>query len=221
MQAVYNNSKNNNEIFVIPTGPLQTNSTFIVNTENQEVLIIDAGHQDELSMAILDDNKLKLSSIIHTHTHFDHSAAAKSLQDKFDCKVEMHKDDEQLFNLLAEQGQRYGLNFEKPNPATGFLSEGQKVEFGDVKFDVFHTPGHTPGGICFYTEYFDAPLIVVGDTLFKGSIGRTDLPGGNHEQLINSIKTKLLNLAENTIVICGHGATTTIGDEKHSNPFLR
>lgn len=208
-----------------PTGQLGTNSTFLFNKETKDLIIFDGGHQKELSFHVIDELGLKLEKIVHTHTHFDHCLATKDLSDKYSAKIWMHKEEDFLYSNLPAQAMRFGIQATSPNKADHYFKDGETISFdnsNEFSLKAIFTPGHTPGGTCFYTEDLgETPILIVGDTLFQGSVGRTDLPGGNQQQLINSIKGRLLSLPEETIVICGHGPTTTIGAEKRSNPFLQ
>lgn len=224
MQAIFDFENDKIKVLTLATGQLATNSTFFINKEDNKCIIFDSGHEWELSERLINDLKLTVETIFFTHTHFDHMAAAKSIQDKFGAKIIIHNDDQVVYDSFEMTTQMYGMNFGSSNPVNSYFKEGDEIGFEDsdsIKFKVIHTPGHTPGGVCFYTECLDKPLLIAGDTLFLGSIGRTDLPGGNYEQLISNIKNKLLVLNEDTIVICGHGPNTTIGNEKRNNPFLR
>lgn len=209
-------------LLTVATGPLQTNSTFVYDNITKELIIFDAGHQPELSTHIIEEQGLKLQKIIHTHTHFDHMASAGPLKRKYNCEIRIPPADQFLYDVMNESAAMYGLQFEPTEPVDSHISTSETISLGSHKnlWEVISTPGHTPGGTCFYSEYFPDPILIAGDTLFQGSIGRTDLPGGNHQQLLESIKNNLFNLPENTIVICGHGANTTIGVEKRSNPFF-
>ncbi|OUR97455.1 hypothetical protein A9Q84_08320 [Halobacteriovorax marinus] len=208
-----------------PTGQLGTNSTFLFNTETKDLIIFDGGHQKELSFQIIEDNNLKLEKIVHTHTHFDHCLATKDLSDKYGADIWMHKEEDFLYSILPQQALYFGMQAPAPNKVDHYFVHGENISFKNVEgfsLKAICTPGHTPGGTCFYTEDLGVtPILIAGDTLFLGSVGRTDLPGGNQQQLLDSIKNELLSLPEETIVICGHGPTTTIGAEKRNNPFLQ
>lgn len=223
MRPIFSKSTHNLEIETYPTGPLQTNSTFVIDKDTKKVIIIDGGHQFELTKEIIESKNLSVDKIIHTHTHFDHAGATSKIKEVFGGKISFKKDDEFIYKMMKEQGLFFGMNFDDPQNPDKYIEDFQEITFKDsdsIKFNVIPTPGHTPGGICFFTSNFDTPILVAGDTLFNGSIGRTDLPGGDHPTLLNSIKTNLFSLPDETIVICGHGPCTTIGKEKSSNPFL-
>ena len=139
------------------------------------------------------------------------------MKDATGAQIAVHPDDEPMLVDLSRHAAMFGLAAENSPPADIFLNDGDKISFGNITLEVIHTPGHSPGGICLYTK----GLLFAGDTLFMGSIGRTDLPGGNYDTLIASIKNRLLGLDEQTMVYTGHGPETTIGNEKRINPFLR
>jgi hydroxyacylglutathione hydrolase len=219
---VHQESHNSLHVITLPTGPLQTNSTFVFDDTTKDLLIFDAGHQSELSESIIEKYGLTPKAILHTHTHFDHMAAAGPLKRKYKCRIEIPAEDQFLYDVMNESAARFGLQFEPTEPVDQHLKLDQTIGLGEHKelFKIISTPGHTPGGVCFYSESFNQPLLIAGDTLFQGSIGRTDLPGGNHQQLLDSIRNNLFCLPEDTIVITGHGPTTTIGREKTTNPFF-
>lgn len=224
MQKIYEYEDNDYHLVTLATGPLQTNSTFVIDKSNNHCFIFDSGHQWDLSQKFIEENKLTVETMFFTHTHFDHMGAAKAIQDNYQAQIVIHKDDQIVYDSFEMTTQMYGLNFGRSNPVNSYFNSGEEIGFQNkdrLQFKVIPTPGHTPGGVCFYTHELNTPLVVAGDTLFSGSIGRTDLPGGNYEQLISSIKNNLLCLSDDTIVICGHGPNTRIGREKISNPFLR
>ena len=210
------------EINQITFNPFQEN-TFILWDETKECIIIDPGcyeknEKDYLSNFI-ESNNLKPVKLINTHCHIDHILGNKFVSEKWNLELYMHKTDLPLLEGAGDIAKMYGFENYKgsPNPKH-FLEEGDVLEFGESKLKILFTPGHAPGHICLYNK--EDKFIVAGDVLFNGGIGRTDLPGGDYDTLINSIKTKLLCLQDDTEVFCGHGPSTSIGKERLSNPFL-
>lgn len=202
--------------------PFQEN-TFIVYDETNEAIVIDAGcleqyEKDELKNYI-DNNKLILKRVINTHLHLDHQFGNKFLFDTYGLLPEACIEDEFLLANVVDQARSFGFPVTEEAQALGaYITESQEIKFGNSSFTTFHVPGHSPGSMAFYSEKEGA--LIAGDVLFKGSIGRTDLPRGDYATLINSITKKLLPLPDTTTVYCGHGPSTTIGYEKKNNPFL-
>jgi hydroxyacylglutathione hydrolase len=198
-------------------------NTFILYDDSGEALIIDAGCQtsDEINTLtkFISKQNLKPVELLSTHGHIDHVLGNRFLKDNFKIPYRAHKGDLFMIENAIEQGALFGLEIEKPPLPDTYLNEEEQIHFGNSTLDVIALPGHSPGGVGFYSR--EQNFIVVGDVLFSGSIGRTDLPGGDFNQLINSINSKLFVLPENTIVYPGHGPQTTIGKEKRTNPFLR
>jgi glyoxylase-like metal-dependent hydrolase (beta-lactamase superfamily II) len=202
-------------------GDFQTNCYCLRTSESEtDCLLVDAGLDAQPIIDFLKQNQLNPAIVILTHGHIDHIAGVTLLRQNFpDIKVVIHADDANMLsspvkNLSIAMGQIF-----KTEPADIIIQNEGSAEFGPFTFDVLHTPGHTPGGICLYSAEHN--LAFVGDTLFAGSIGRTDFPGASFEQLMNSIKTKLLTFPGDTTIYTGHGPATTIICEKQSNPFLR
>ncbi len=200
----------------LPTGPLQVNCYLIGCEVTRKAAVIDPGGDAEQILALLAKHQLELQMVINTHGHFDHVGGNKVLLDATDAELLLHEADSPLLSRAAEHASAFGLSAELSPPAQRLLQGGERLQLGELLIDVIHTPGHTPGGICLRI----ADQLFVGDTLFAGSIGRTDLPGGNHQQLIDSIHNQLLDLPENLVVHPGHGPATSIGREKLNNPFL-
>ena len=200
----------------LPTGPLEVNC-YIVGSENtSKAAVIDPGGHVDSILEILRQHDLTLTMVINTHGHFDHIGANRALIEKTGCELLIHQDDAPLLGRAAEHAALFGLSSSRSPEPTRLLTDGDMIVLGDLSIRVIHTPGHSPGGVCLHV----GDCLFVGDTLFSGSIGRTDLPGGNHQQLISNIKEKLLCLADETKVYPGHGPATTIGQEKIDNPFL-
>lgn len=203
----------------IPLGPLQTNC-YILSKENNTCLIFDPGEESEKLSGFIRDNNLKPLAIILTHAHFDHIGAVDGIRDEFNIPVYIHeKESDWLIDPDLNGSAKYEMikNI-SGKPADITIREEQTITIGEFVLEIYETPGHSPGSISIYFK--DAGVVVAGDALFYGSIGRTDLPGGNHNELLESIHQKLLVLPEETIVLSGHGPATTIGQEMDTNPFL-
>ena len=210
------------EIKQITFNPFQEN-TFILWDETKECIIIDPGcyekDEKEYLSNFIESNNLKPVKLINTHCHIDHILGNKFVSEKWNLELYMHKTDLPLLEGARDIAKMYGFENYKGSPLPKhFLEEGDVLEFGESKLEILFTPGHAPGHICLFNK--EESFIVSGDVLFNGSIGRTDLPGGNFDTLIDIIKTKLMTLKDETIVYCGHGPSTSIGRERLSNPFL-
>lgn len=201
--------------------PLQEN-TYILYDETSDCVIIDAGcyfnyEQEELTRFIR-EMKLRPVKLVNTHCHFDHILGITFCRLTYRIPFLAHKDDEFLIGRAVVQGDVFGVPMEPVDLPDEWIGEGERLSFGNSSMEILHVPGHAPGSLVFYDPI--QGFILAGDVLFRGSIGRTDLPKGNLEQLISHIKGKLLILPDETIVYCGHGPETTIGAEKRTNPFL-
>ncbi len=200
---------------VFSVGPLQENTVIVIDEDTNEAVIIDPGAEGERIVEKLGD--AKPVAIINTHGHLDHVGQVGFLKEKFDIPFYMNRKDTFLINNDIFPGFSHIIGA-YPCPEPDFdLKEGNQVKFGRRRFIVIETPGHTPGGVCFYDP--DNKLLITGDTLFRGSVGRTDLPGGDFETLKKSLE-KLMELPDDTVVVPGHGNTTTIGEEKRTNPYI-
>jgi len=202
--------------------PIQEN-TFLVYDETLEAVVIDAGCISKIEKRALqqyiENNNLILKRVLNTHLHFDHQFGNRFLFDTFGIEPEAGKEDEYLLENVIAQTRSFGMDVdEEAQPLGGYITENQEIKFGNTTLKVFHVPGHSPGSMAFYDE--KEGVLFAGDVLFRGSIGRTDLPGGDYATLIRSITEKLLPLPDSTVVYSGHGPQTTIGFEKKNNPFL-
>ena len=197
-------------------------NTIILSDETKECIIIDAGCNNEAEQLRLSsyiaENGLKPVMLLNTHGHFDHVMGNTYVSRKYGLLPLMHRGDLNKIEKASSYVAAFGLQMELPPVPKEFLEDGQALKFGNTEFKVIHTPGHSEGGACFYFEKEN--LLIAGDTLFNGSIGRTDLPGGDYDELMHSIHAKLLTLPGDTEVLCGHGPATTIGREAMTNPFL-
>ncbi|TDK38991.1 MBL fold metallo-hydrolase [Rhizobium deserti] len=206
---------------IIPVTPFQQNCTILFDDETREGIVIDPGGDVPVILQAVEENRLTLKEIWLTHGHIDHAGGADELRQAL--KIEVigpHKADLPLLERLETQAERFGVRMAVRNLVPDrWLEEGDKVTFGDHVFEVFHCPGHSPGHVIYYSRQHG--FAHLGDVLFNGSTGRTDLPGGDHQTLLSSIKNKVLPLGDEVGFICGHGSGSRIGDECRSNPFLK
>lgn len=207
---------------IIPVTPFQQNCTILYDADTMEGVVVDPGGDVDTIIQAVEENNIKVKEIWLTHGHLDHAGGADELREKLGIKVVgPHRDDALMLASLEKQAQKFGL---APSSLRNlvpdfWLEEGDSVSFGDHTFEVFHTPGHAPGHVIFFNRA--AGFAHVGDVLFSGSIGRTDLPGGDHQTLLNSIRDKVFPLGDEIGFICGHGPGGKIGNERRTNPFLR
>lgn len=204
---------------IVPVTPFQQNCTILFDEVTKTGVVVDPGGDVETIRQVITENGLTIEGIWLTHGHLDHAGGAMELKDALGVEiVGPHADDEPLLSRIADQARNYGIEGLANCTPDRYLTEGEKVSFGDHEFEVLHCPGHAPGHVVFYNRA--ASFAHVGDVLFAGSIGRTDLPGGDHATLIRSIKDKLLPLGDEIGFICGHGPGGRFGDERRNNPFL-
>jgi glyoxylase-like metal-dependent hydrolase (beta-lactamase superfamily II) len=201
----------------LEVGPIMANCFILGCDQTLEAAVIDPGDDADRILMTLAREKLTVKYLINTHGHFDHVGANRRMKEVTGAELAIHPDDVPMLAQLARSAASFGLSAENSPEPDLLLNEGDTVSFGNITLKVIHTPGHSRGGICLYTPGH----LFAGDTLFAGSIGRTDLPGGDYDTLIASIKQKLLNLPDDTRVYTGHGPETTIANEKRMNPFLR
>jgi len=204
---------------ILPVGPLQCNCSVIGDETTHEALVIDPGDDIDDVLAIVRKHNLTIQQIVITHAHIDHVGGAMKLRAASGAPILLNQHDYALLKMLDVQAAWIGM----PNPGKveidQSLGQADKVKTGNLVADVLHTPGHSEGSICLY--FAPQRTLIAGDTLFAGSIGRTDLPGGSFERILQSLHHKVLALPDETVVIPGHGPSTTIGVERVSNPFLQ
>jgi hydroxyacylglutathione hydrolase len=202
--------------------PFQEN-TYLIWDEEKNCAIIDPGCSDEYErgelLDFIEKQGLKPIKLLNTHCHIDHVLGNRFLAEKYKLGLEMHKLDLPVLNVVPNYGRNFGFDTGPMVQPSVFLEEGEILKVGSLELEILFVPGHSPGSICFY--HVLSKQVIVGDALFYGSIGRTDLPGGNYEQLIRFIKTQLMTLPADVQVHSGHGPSTNIGFEKANNPFLR
>lgn len=213
-------------------GPFQCNCRLIACDRTGEAALIDPGDDAAKIISKLEGVKtasgasLRVKYLLHTHGHLDHIGATRSVRDTRSEKpaILLHRGDEPLYLNLPEQGKLFGLRYDKPLPIDAYLEDEQELRVGDVRFSVLHTPGHSPGSVCLRlhedSQVGSRESLFSGDTLFQGSVGRTDLWGADQDQMFRSIRERILTLDGDTRVCPGHGPDSSVGIEKRQNPFL-
>ena len=199
----------------IVVGQLDVNCYIVAGESSPDAVVIDPGDEFERIAGLLDDKGLRPGYIVFTHAHYDHVCAAGELKSRYGAHIVMHEEERDTYRMTKELCMSWGFGEEDFPPAGMVVKDGGEIAFGNLVFRVIHTPGHTPGSICLYGE----KVLFTGDTLFKGSVGRTDLPGGSTDMLMASLR-KISSLPTETRVFSGHGDTTTIAEELKNNPFL-
>lgn len=202
---------------ILPVGPLSANSFIIGCEETKEGVVVDPGADPGKIISAIDRLGLRITSIISTHGHFDHIGGNLRLLEHTGAKLLVHEKDIHLLPMASDIAARYGGTSDNSPQPDSFLADEMIIPLGNYRIRVLHTPGHTPGGCCLYIA--SEGVLISGDTLFADGVGRTDFPGGSHQALIESIRTRLFTLPDNTKVYPGHGRPTTIGHEKRHNPY--
>ena len=203
---------------IFPVGPLQCNCSVIGDDVSHEAIVIDPGDDIEDILAIVRKHKLQVKQIVITHAHIDHVGGAMKLRAATGAPILLNQNDYALLKMLDEQAAWLGMSSPGKVEIDQSVGQADTVKAGSIVADVIHTPGHTEGSVCLY--FSTEKKLIAGDTLFAGSIGRTDLPGGSMQKILRSLSEKVLALPDETIVVPGHGPLTTIGEERESNPFL-
>lgn len=207
-------------VMIVPVTPFQQNCSIIWNGDTKRGVVVDPGGDLALIRQGIAKSGAEIERILLTHGHIDHAGGAAELKAELGVPLDgPHTADRFLLDNLEQTAAGYGLSGTRNVVPDTWLQEGEQIEIAGHPFDILHCPGHSPGSVVFVNR--DLKFAVVGDVLFRGSIGRSDLPGGDHDALIASIKTKLLPLGDDVTFICGHGPASTIGEERRSNPFLR
>lgn len=197
-------------------GPIQSNCYIVGCERTREAAVIDPGGDADRILITLAKDKLRCLYIINTHGHFDHTADNKRLKEVTGAKLLIHHADASMILDQSMGGGMWGIHIDNSPPPDRYLREGDIITFGDISLKVLHTPGHSPGGISLVTD----KMVFVGDTLFAGSIGRTDLSGGDYEGLLRNVRNKIFTLGDDVVVYPGHGPKTTVGRERKTNPFF-
>ncbi len=202
----------------LTVGPFQENCYIVGDEESGEGALVDPGDEASRIALAVEQTEMEIGQIVLTHAHIDHIGAVAQLAEEYACPVLVHAEAEPMLKQAPTQAMMMGLKFGKVPSVDRYVEDEEVVEVGALQLKALYTPGHAPGHLSFYVE--DEGLVLSGDALFAGSVGRVDLPGGSMEVLMNSIKERLLPLPDETLVYPGHGPETTIGDEKQYNPFL-
>ena len=204
---------------IIPVTPFQQNCTVFWCDETKEAAVVDPGGDIEKLINFIDGQGLTMVKVLLTHAHIDHAGATKSLSEHYGVKVEgPQKEDQFWLDMIPMQKERFGFSHAEAFTTDRWLEQGDTCHFGNIELEVYFCPGHTPGHVVFFHR--ESKLAQVGDVLFKGSIGRTDFPRGNHAQLISSIRKNLFPLGDDVAFIPGHGPMGTFGEERRTNPFV-
>ncbi|MFZ0803247.1 MAG: MBL fold metallo-hydrolase [Terriglobales bacterium] len=204
---------------ILPVGPLQCNCSVIGDETTREAMVIDPGDDIDDVLAIIRKHHLQVKQIVITHAHIDHVGGAMKLRAATGAPILLNQNDQALLKMLDMQAAWCGMQSPGKVEIDQSIGAADTVKAGSLVADVIHTPGHTEGSVCLY--FAREKKLIAGDTLFAGSIGRTDLPGGSMEKIISSLHEKVLALPDETVVVPGHGPLTTIGEERESNPFLQ
>ncbi len=208
------------QVVVVPVTPFEQNCSLLICEKSDRAVLVDPGGDIERILAAIGEAGVKVEKILLTHGHVDHAGGVSELAERLKLPVEgPQREDKFWIDQIPEQARQFGFGESNSFEPDRWLEDGDTVEVGNSKLQVIHAPGHTPGHVVFYEAA--ARLAVVGDVLFRGSIGRTDFPGGNHQHLLDSIRDKLFPLGDDVRFIPGHGPVSTFGDERRHNPFVK
>lgn len=205
-------------MITLVVGPLEVNCYLVWDRRTGQAVVIDPGGNPDIIADTIRREKLKVEYVVNTHAHFDHVGANVEMKKRFGAMIAVHREDVSLLASAHDYAAFYGSKTPMQPAPDIMLEDGSKIKTGGLTLEVIHTPGHTRGGVCLYNR--KEGVLFTGDTLFAGSVGRTDFEGGSMEELMNSIRTKILPLGDDVKVCPGHGPQTTIGAEKANNPFL-
>jgi hydroxyacylglutathione hydrolase len=208
------------QIEMLPVGMFQSNCYVVSCSDTREGVIIDAGDEADLILNTIDRLHINVKGILQTHAHVDHVSALDELVPALSVPVYMHGDELPVYGVISQQAAMFGLQPPRTVTIDKIIEDGDVIPVGRLTARVIHAPGHSPGSVCYFFADESPPRIFVGDVLFKGSIGRTDLPGGSYGTILETLTNVFLPLPDDTIVYSGHGPETTVGDEKKFNPFL-
>jgi len=208
------------QIETLTVGPFQSNCYIVACEHTGDAAIIDCGDEAPRILAAVERLGVNVRAIVNTHSHLDHVAALADVVEVLGVPVLMHRDDMPVYDMLEAQAAMFGLTAPRQVPIDRFVEHGEKIEVGRLGAEVLLTPGHSPGSICLAFGDEGAPVVFAGDVIFRGSIGRTDLPGGSYETIVETLRTLFVPMRDETIVYPGHGPATTMGEEKRTNPFV-
>ena len=208
------------QVFIIPVTPFQQNCSLVFDAESKHGAIVDPGGDVPAILDAIKQAGVTIDKILLTHGHLDHAGGAAELREALGVKIEgPHRHDNVLLETLKQSGDKYGMPGLRPVTPDRWLTDGETVDLAGMVFKIIHAPGHSPGSVVFFNA--EHKFALMGDVLFQGSIGRTDIPGGDHATLLASIRNKVLPLGDDVVFLPGHGQASNIGEERTSNPFLQ
>ncbi len=206
---------------ILTVGPFQSNVVLVWCPRTRDAVLFDAGDDAASILALIEEVGAKVKAVVLTHAHIDHVSALAAVVSALDgVPVFMHKAEIPIYDMLAAQAAMFGLDAPQKVSIQGYIADGETLHIGDNDVGAIHAPGHSPGSLCFRFQGERGPELVAGDTLFMGSIGRTDLPGSNHNDMMRTLREVFLPMPDELVVHPGHGPSTTIGQEKQTNPFV-